>query len=575
MYKALEPKDTDNDKVFLVMGPWHHGQVIHDGSTLGALRFDANTALQFRREVLAPFLAQYLKDGAPKADVAAGDRVRDRDEHVAPAAVAGPRAARRGCSVKPSPLYLSRGPASEPQRARECGGADATFDEYVSDPAKPVPFISPSRPGEPATAGADWLVDDQREASGRPDVLVFVSDALTAPVKISGQPVANLVASTSGTDSDWVVKLIDVYPDEVADQPEMGGYQLMVSADIFRGRYRESLETAKPIAAGQPLLYRFALPTANHVFLPGHRIMVQVQSSWFPLYDRNPQTFVPNIFWAKPEDYRTAVQRVYHAAGQGELRRAARRRGPLGARDRSRARTHGTTPGQPRLSAGGSPASSVTRRCSPRCSSSPPARCTGRGDGFSWPSCSPCALWGTVVVFRAQPELLAERARPVIQRGQPVADRVLLIAFMATYAALVAFAALDARRLRLLPPPPSAVSGSGLILFAAGWIVVALALRENAFAIAVVRYQEERGHAVVSTGPYRFVRHPLYSGLSAVMIGMSLWLGSVAAAVASAVPIGILAARIRPGGAAALAKPVRATAEYAARVRSRLVPGIW
>ncbi len=139
---------------------------------------------------------------------------------------------------------------------------------------------------------------------------------LTAPVKISGQPVANLVASTDGTDADWVVKLIDVYPDEVAGQPAMGGYQLMVSADIFRGRYRESLETPRAITPNQPLAYRFALPTANHVFLPGHRIMVQVQSSWFPLYDRNPQTFVPNIFWAKPGDYRKATQRIYHAPGQ-------------------------------------------------------------------------------------------------------------------------------------------------------------------------------------------------------------------------------------------------------------------
>jgi len=158
-------------------------------------------------------------------------------------------------------------------------------------------------------------VDDEREASGRPDVIVFVSDVLTSPVKISGQPIANLVASTSGTDCDWVVKLIDVYPDEVAGQETMGGYQLMVSADIFRGRYREGLETAKAIASDKPLVYKFALPTANHVFLPGHRIMVQVQSSWFPLYDRNPQTFVPNIFWAKPGDYRKATQRIYHAPG--------------------------------------------------------------------------------------------------------------------------------------------------------------------------------------------------------------------------------------------------------------------
>ena len=145
-----------------------------------------------------------------------------------------------------------------------------------------------------------WLVSDQREASGRPDVATFTSAVLTEPLKISGEPIASVVASTSGTDSDWVVKLIDVYPDEVPGQPAMGGYQLMVAADIFRGRYRESLEKPRPIAADQPLQYRFALPTVNHVFLPGHRLMVQIQSSWFPLYDRNPQTYVESIFWAQP-----------------------------------------------------------------------------------------------------------------------------------------------------------------------------------------------------------------------------------------------------------------------------------
>jgi putative CocE/NonD family hydrolase len=158
-----------------------------------------------------------------------------------------------------------------------------------------------------------WLVDDQREASGRPDVLSFVTGPLTHPVQISGQPVANLVASTTGTDSDWVVKLIDVYPDEVAEYPHLGGFQLMVSADILRGRYREGFTAAKPIQSNTPLLYKFDLPTANHVFLPGHRIMVQVQSAWFPLYDRNPQTFVPNIMFAKPGDYQKAEQRIYHA----------------------------------------------------------------------------------------------------------------------------------------------------------------------------------------------------------------------------------------------------------------------
>ena len=166
---------------------------------------------------------------------------------------------------------------------------------------------------------ADWLSTDQREASGRSDVLTYVSEPLTTPTKISGQPVVNLIAATSGTDSDWVVKVIDVYPDEVAGRPTLGGYQLMISADIFRGRYRESLENPKAIAPGQPLLYRWTLPTANHVFLPGHRIMVQIQSSWFPLYDRNPQTFVPKIFWAKPEDFAKAKQRIYHAPGQASF----------------------------------------------------------------------------------------------------------------------------------------------------------------------------------------------------------------------------------------------------------------
>jgi putative CocE/NonD family hydrolase len=215
-----------------------------------------------------------------------------------------------------TPLYLSAG-LKLSMSAPKTG--DTPFDEYISDPTKPVPYRA--RPVQPMGYGdgmtwSQWLVDDQREASGRPDVLVFTSDVMTAPLKISGRPVANLVASTSGTDSDWVVKVIDVYPDEVAGQPSMGGYQLMISADIFRGRYRESLETPKPIASDKPLLYRFDLPNANHVFLPGHRIMVQIQSAWFPLYDRNPQTFVPNIFWAKATDYRKATQRIYHTTGQ-------------------------------------------------------------------------------------------------------------------------------------------------------------------------------------------------------------------------------------------------------------------
>jgi len=318
VYKAIKPKDVNNDKVFLVMGPWFHGQEIGDGSSLGALRFSSDTGLYFREKILLPFLDQYLKDGAPKADVAPAT-VFETGTNTWRRLPAWPAGCAGGCSIRPAKLYLEAG-LKAGFGAPKAG--DSAYDEYVSDPAKPVPFRS--RPIQPGGYGGEftwsqWLVDDQREASGRPDVLVFTSDVLKEPVKISGQPSVNLIASTSGTDSDWVVKVIDAYPDEVAAQAGMGGYQLMVSADIFRGRYRESLETAKAIAADKPLLYHFLLPPANHVFLPGHRIMVQVQSSWFPLYDRNPQTFVPNIFWAKPEDYKKAVQRVFHSAEQASF----------------------------------------------------------------------------------------------------------------------------------------------------------------------------------------------------------------------------------------------------------------
>jgi putative CocE/NonD family hydrolase len=315
VYKAIKPKDTGNDKVFLVMGPWHHGQEIGDGSSLGAIKFGSDTALAFRRDILRPFLDQYLKDGAPKADVAPVSAF-ETGTNAWRRLPAWPAGCATGCTVKPTPLYLAAGLRAGFTAA---AAGDSAYDEYISDPSKPVPFRP--RPSQPigydnGLTWPQWLVDDQREASGRPDVLAFTSDVLSAPVKISGQAIANLVASTSGTDADWVVKLIDVYPDEVAGQPGLGGYQLMVAADIFRGRYRESLETPKAIAADMPLLYRFALPTANHVFLAGHRMMVQIQSSWFPLYDRNPQTFVANIFWAKPGDYKKAVQRIFHAPGQ-------------------------------------------------------------------------------------------------------------------------------------------------------------------------------------------------------------------------------------------------------------------
>ncbi len=312
VYKAIESKDASNDKVFLVMGPWHHGQEIADGSTLGAINFHADTALYFRQHILRPFLDHYLKDEAPKMDVA-----------PVTAFETGTNEWRRFSSWpsgKGTPLYLKAGMKAGFEKS---GPEDRVpYDEYISDPAKPVPNrVRPVPPSGYDTCAQwpCWLVDDQREFSGRPDVLAYSTDVLTEPVKISGQPIVNLFASTSGTDSDWVVKVIDAYPDEVAGDKQMGGYQLAVSMDIFRGRYRESFENPKPLKSNEPLLYRWSLPTTNHVFLPGHRIMIQIQSSWFPLYDRNPQTFVQNIFWAKPQDFQKATQRIYHAPRQASF----------------------------------------------------------------------------------------------------------------------------------------------------------------------------------------------------------------------------------------------------------------
>jgi putative CocE/NonD family hydrolase len=309
VYRAIKPKDTGNTMVKLVMGPWHHGQEIEDASALGALKFGSDTGRYFREHVLRPFLAQYLKNDAPKANVApvtAFETGTNRWEQLQ----GWPSGCASGCT--PTPLYL--GDAMKATFARP---ADNGADSYVSDPAHPVPFRA--RPIQPVGYDAgqtwsQWLVDDQREASGRTDVLTYTSDVLTTPVTIAGAPQVHLTASTSGTDSDWVVKLIDVYPDMVGAQPEMGGYQLAVAMDILRGRYRKSFSTPEPITPDKPLAYTFALPTANHVFLPGHRIMVQVQSSWFPLYDRNPQTFVPNIMLAKPSDYQKATQQVFHTS---------------------------------------------------------------------------------------------------------------------------------------------------------------------------------------------------------------------------------------------------------------------
>jgi putative CocE/NonD family hydrolase len=305
VFRALKPRDPDSNKVFMVMGPWFHHQQRLDGSAIGAIKFGSDTARAFRLSILRPMLDHFLKDDQPAAapfpPVVAFETGTDHWTQLTgwPACVGE-------CRIDPTPLYFQPGgklsfaaaPPSEP-------GSET----YVSDPAKPVPYLP--RPihieGDGGSSWQTWLVSDQRDAASRTDVLSFASNVLTEPMKISGEPVANLIASTTGTDGDFVVKLIDVYPDEVGREPGLGGYQLMVSADIFRGRYRQGFDKPSAIPAGEKQRYRFSLPDANHVFLPGHRVMVQVQSSWYPLYDRNPQSFVDNIMFAKPGDYRRAT----------------------------------------------------------------------------------------------------------------------------------------------------------------------------------------------------------------------------------------------------------------------------
>ncbi len=312
VYAAVKARADGN--AHLVLGPWFHGQPNGEGSGIGALEWGADTGQWFRRNVMVPFLDSHLKEGAPAADIApvmAFETGTNEWRRLSDWPVACPA----NCQVGMTPLYLGADQSLQLGTPAAAGGG---YDEYISDPLKPVPYRAPPiRPiGAPGSTWKQWLVDDQRFAAVRPDVLVYRSEALRSPVKISGQPFVHLFASTSGTDSDWVVKLIDVYPDVVPEKPELGGYQFAVAMDVMRGRYRDDPARPSALPANAPVEYRFALPDANHVFLPGHRIMVQIQSSWFPLYDRNPQTYVKSIFFAEPGDYRKATQRVYHASGR-------------------------------------------------------------------------------------------------------------------------------------------------------------------------------------------------------------------------------------------------------------------
>jgi putative CocE/NonD family hydrolase len=307
VYAALEKHDTDNNKNFFVAGPWFHGQHFGNGSHLGDIIFDQDTAKRFREDVLIPFLRRYLHD--------------DRDVTIAPVTVfeTGTNRWRHFNQWPPAGdrvrLYLR----SEGKVAFDAPVATSSVTDFISDPKNPVPYAPrPNWAGDygnpPALAKWQrWLIEDQRFVDGRPDVATWVSEHLDHPITIRGAVTAHLFAETMGTDADWVVKLIDVYPDDAPDFV-MSGYQLMVSGDIFRGRYRENYNEAKRINANMALEYTIPLPHVNHTFQSGHRLMIQIQSTWFPLYDRNPQTFVPNIMFAPDSAYKAQRHRVHHNA---------------------------------------------------------------------------------------------------------------------------------------------------------------------------------------------------------------------------------------------------------------------
>jgi len=302
IYELLEKHDSAN-KNFLVVGPWNHGGWSRgEGQKLGRIDFGSATAAYYRKEVLAKFLAYHLKQKG-KLDMPEAFTFRTgKNEWVRHDAWPPKRdiAARKLYFQAGGKLSFDPPPASR----------DA-FDSYVSDPASPVPYRP--RPIEVRSGWTTWLVEDQRFVDHRPDVLSWVSEPLKEDVTVSGKVIANLFASTSGSDSDWIVKLIDVYPEKGLADPKMAGFQLMVAGDVLRGRYRNSLEKPEPITPDAVNRFEIGFPANDHVFLKGHRIMVHVQSSWFPVIDRNPQKFVPNIFLAKESDFQKATQRIFRS----------------------------------------------------------------------------------------------------------------------------------------------------------------------------------------------------------------------------------------------------------------------
>jgi putative CocE/NonD family hydrolase len=304
IYGELEKKDSGH-RNFLVVGPWNHGGWSKgDGRKLGRIDFGSETAAYFREKVQAPWFAYWLKDQgkmdfAEALVFATGSNRWERYAEWPPSH-----------DVQWRKLYVREdGGLSFAAPVRD---GDAESDSFLSDPKHPVPYrhrpIDTTYPGQ---AWKEWLVEDQRFVDRRPDVLTWSTESLEHDVSIAGDIVAHLFASTSGTDSDWIVKLIDVYPEKTG--PELGGYELMIASEVLRGRYRRGFEKPEPAEPGAVNEYTIDLHTNDHCFLKGHRIMVQVQSTWFPLIDRNPQKFVANIFMAGERDYQTAVQKVYRS----------------------------------------------------------------------------------------------------------------------------------------------------------------------------------------------------------------------------------------------------------------------
>jgi putative CocE/NonD family hydrolase len=309
-YQRLEKLDKNN-KNFLVAGPWNHGGWGHSpGDQLGDIPFGSETGVYFRTKLEAPWFAYWLKDKGTQPLKEATVFQTGSDTWTSFDSWPPREATMRH-------LYFRENGKLSFDAPKSATADSESFDSYVSDPAHPVPFrhrpVDMTYPQDHPGSWYTWLVQDQRFVDNRPDVLTWQTEPLTDDVTLAGQVTAKLFASTSGSDSDWVAKLVDVYPEKDDQNWKLSGFELMIADEIFRGRFRKSFEKPEPITPNEVFPFTIDLHTNNHVFKKGHRIMVQVQSTWFPLYDRNPQKFVPNIFEAKESDYQKATQKIYRS----------------------------------------------------------------------------------------------------------------------------------------------------------------------------------------------------------------------------------------------------------------------